>query len=108
MLEKTSEVDENRKLNSITGTKIRKQYVCEKYNVSESNLEVADFLIMLAEDPVKFEEYQMDPNKVLSAFDFSDDIKSDIVSGKLENIRRHIPAYKDKPPPVVYGLDPIY
>ena len=76
--------------------------------MSESNLEVVDFLIKLAEDPAKFEEYQMDPNKVLSTFDFPDDIKSDIVSGKLENIRRHIPAYKHKPPPVVYGLDPLY
>jgi hypothetical protein len=76
--------------------------------VSESNLEVVDFLIKLAEDPAKSEEYKMDPNKVLSTFDFPDDVKSDIVSGKLENIRRHIPAYKDKPPPVVYGLDPNY
>ncbi|MGA9150990.1 MAG: hypothetical protein WBZ36_10445 [Candidatus Nitrosopolaris sp.] len=77
--------------------------------MSEFGLEVVDFLIKLAEDPTKFEEYKMDPNKVLSTFDFPDDIKSDIVSGKLENIRRHIPAYKDKgPPPVVYGLDPIY
>jgi hypothetical protein len=76
--------------------------------VSESNLKVVDFLIKLAEDPAKSEEYQMDPNKVLSTFDFPDDIKSDIVSGKLENIRRHIPAYKDKTPPVIYGLDPIH
>ena len=54
------------------------------------NHEVEDFLIQMAEDPAKFEEYKRDPNKVLSTFEFPDDIKSDIVSGKLEDIRRHL------------------
>ena len=51
---------------------------------------IVDFLIQMAEDPAKAEEYKIHPNKVLSTFDFPDDIKSDIVSGKLENIRRHM------------------
>ena len=41
------------------------------------NHEVEDFLIQMAEDPAKFEEYKRDPNKVLSTFEFPDDIKSD-------------------------------
>jgi hypothetical protein len=69
---------------------------------------VVDFLIQMAENPAKLEEYKINPREVLSTFDFPDNIKSDIVSGKLENIRRHIPAYNHKPPPVVYGLDPNY
>jgi hypothetical protein len=58
--------------------------------MAKANHEVEDFLIQMAEDPAKFEEYKRDPNKVLSTFDFPDDIKSDIASGKLENIRRHM------------------
>ena len=58
--------------------------------MAKVNYEVEDFLIQMAEDPAKFEEYKRDPNKVLSTFEFPDDIKSDIVSGKLEDIRRHI------------------
>jgi hypothetical protein len=65
--------------------------------VAKDNRKVVDFLIQLAEDPAKFEEYKIDPNKVLSTFDFPDDIKSDIVSGRLEDIRKHIPGYKRKP-----------
>jgi len=79
--------------------------------VAKGNRKVVDFLIQMAEDPVKLEEYKIDPNKVLSTFDFPDDIKSDIVSGKFENIRRHIPGYKRKHPHggnLVYGLDPDY
>jgi hypothetical protein len=58
--------------------------------VAKVNHEVEDFLVQMAEDPAKFEEYKRDPNKVLSTFEFPDDVKSDIVSGKLENIRRHM------------------
>ncbi len=61
----------------------------------------------MAEDPVKFEEYKIDPNKVLSTFDFPDDIKSDIVSGKLENIHRHIKRHPGGKPPA-FSLDPDY
>jgi hypothetical protein len=75
--------------------------------VSKGNHEVQDFLIQMAEDPVKFEEYKIDPNKVLSTFDFPDDIKSDIVSGKLENIHRHIKR-KHPPTPPAFSLDPDY
>jgi hypothetical protein len=58
--------------------------------MAKVNHEVEDFLIQMAEDPAKFEEYKRDPNKVLSTFEFPDDIKSDIVSGKLEDIRRDL------------------
>jgi len=73
------------------------------------NHEIEDFLIQMAEDPAKAEEFKIDPNKVLSAFDFTDDVKSDIVSGKSENIRRHIkrPGHKH-PPTIAYGLDPDF
>jgi len=77
--------------------------------VAKGNHEVEDFLIQMAEDPAKFEEYKRDPNKVLSTFDFPDDIKSDIVSGKLENIRRHIRRHPHGKHPVLsYGLNPDY
>ena len=75
------------------------------------NHEVEDFLIQMAEDTAKFEEYKRDPNKVLSTFEFPDDIKSDIVSGKLENIRRHMfhKRKHDEEEPhgggTTYGLD---
>jgi hypothetical protein len=69
---------------------------------------VVDFLIQMAENPDKVDEYKINANEVLSTFDFPDNIKSDIISGELENIRRHIHAYKHKPPPVVYGLDPNF
>ena len=73
--------------------------------MAKGNHKVVDFLIQIAEDPAKVEEYKIDPNKILSTFDFPDDIKSDIVSGKLENIRRHI-RHRHKPaPPPAYGLD---
>jgi hypothetical protein len=58
--------------------------------MAKVNHELEDFLVQMAEDPAKFEEYERDPNKVLSTFEFPEDIKSDIVSGKLENIRRHM------------------
>jgi hypothetical protein len=58
--------------------------------MAKVNHELEDFLVQMAEDPAKFEEYKRDPNKVLSTFEFPDEIKSDIVSGKLENIRRHM------------------
>jgi hypothetical protein len=76
----------------------------------KGNHELEDFLIQMAEDPAKFEEYKRDPNKVLSTFDFPDDIKSDIVSGKLENIRRDIHKGKHKPSSMnlSYGLNPDY
>jgi hypothetical protein len=78
--------------------------------VAKVNHEVEDFLIQMAEDPAKFEEYKRDPNKVLSTFEFPDDIKSDIVSGKLENIRRHMKKHKhEEEEPhgggTTYGLD---
>jgi hypothetical protein len=74
--------------------------------VAKGNQKVVDFLIQMAEDPAKVEEYKIDPNKVLSTFDFPDDIRSDIVSGKLENIRRHIRHRRKPSPPPGYGLDP--
>ena len=73
--------------------------------MAKGNHKVVDFLIQIAEDPAKVEEYKIDPNKVLSTFDFPDDIKSDIVSGKLENIRRHIKHHRKPAPPPAYGLD---
>jgi hypothetical protein len=66
--------------------------------MAKGNHKVVDFLIQIAEDPAKVDEYKIDSNKVLSTFDFPDDIKSDIVSGKLENIRRHIRHHR-KPAP---------
>jgi hypothetical protein len=70
---------------------------------------VVDFLIQMAENPAKVEDFKINPNKVLSTFDFSDDIKSDIVSGKLENIHRHIKRHPGKPaPPPAFSLDPDY
>jgi hypothetical protein len=70
---------------------------------------VVDFLIQMAENPAKVEDFKINPNKVLSTFDFSDDIKSDIVSGKLENIHRHIKRPRGKPaPPPAFSLDPDY
>jgi hypothetical protein len=56
--------------------------------MAKVNHEVEDFLIQMAEDPAKFEEYKRDPNKILSTFELPDDIKSDILNGKLEDIRR--------------------
>ena len=77
--------------------------------MAQSNREVVDFLIQIAEDPAKVEDFKINPNKVLSAFDFPDDIKSDIVSGKLENIHRHIKPHPGKPaPPPAFSLDPDY
>ena len=67
---------------------------------------VVDFLIQMAENPAKVEEYKINASEVLSTFDFSDNIKSDIVSGKLENIRRHIRHNRKPAPPPAYGLDP--
>jgi hypothetical protein len=74
--------------------------------MTKVNHGVEDFLIQMAEDPAKFEEYKKDPNKVLSTFDIPVDVKSDIISGKLENIDRHM-RHKHKPP-TLYGLDPDY
>ncbi len=77
--------------------------------MAQSNREVVDFLIQIAEDPAKVEDFKINPNKVLSTFDFPDDIKSDIVSGKLENIHRHIKRPPGKPaPPPAFSLDPDY
>ncbi len=74
--------------------------------MAKGNHKVVDFLIQIAEDPA---EYKIDPNKVLSTFDFPVDIKSDIVSGKLENIHRHIKRHPGKPaPPPAFSLDPDY
>jgi hypothetical protein len=67
---------------------------------------VVDFLIQMAENPAKVEEYKINASEVLSTFDFPDNIKSDIVSGKLENIRRHIRHPRKPAPPPGYGLDP--
>ncbi|MGA9151262.1 MAG: hypothetical protein WBZ36_11840 [Candidatus Nitrosopolaris sp.] len=63
--------------------------------MAKGNHKVIDFLIQMAEDPAKAEEYKLHPNKVLSTFDFPDDIKSDIVSGRLENIT----DITESPPP---------
>jgi hypothetical protein len=77
--------------------------------MAQGNREVVDFLIQMAEDPAKVEDFKINPNKVLSTFDFPDDIKSDIVSGKLENIYRHIKHPPGKtPPPPAYSLDPDF
>jgi hypothetical protein len=78
---------------------------------SKGNHNVAEFLIQMAENPAIFEEYKIDPNRVLSTFDLPDDIKSDIVSGKLENIRRDIKRNKKPSHPGGgggYALDPDY
>ena len=75
--------------------------------MAQSNREVVDFLIQIAEDPAKVEDFKINPNKVLSTFDFPDDIKSDIVSGKLENIHRHIKRKHPTTPPA-FSLDPDY
>jgi hypothetical protein len=75
--------------------------------MAKSN-QVEEFLIQMAQNPGILEEYKIDPNRVLSTFDFPDDIKSDIVSGKLENIRD---IKKHKPHPGGgdgYALDPDY
>jgi hypothetical protein len=77
--------------------------------MAQGNREVVDFLIQIAQDPAKVEDFKINPNKVLSTFDFSDDIKSDIVSCKLENIHRHIKRHPGKPaPPPAFSLDPDY
>jgi hypothetical protein len=52
--------------------------------VAKANYKVVDFLIQMAENPAKVEEYKINPSEVLSTFDFPDNIKLDIVSGKLE------------------------
>jgi hypothetical protein len=73
--------------------------------------QVEEFLIQMAQNPGIFDEFKIDPNRVLSTFDFPDDIKSDIVSGKLENIRRDIKRHKKPSPPGGgggYALDPDY
>jgi hypothetical protein len=78
---------------------------------SKGNHNVTEFLIQMAENPAIFEEYKIDPNRVLSTFDLPDDIKSDIVSGKLENIRRDIKHPKHHKPGGGgggYALDPDY
>ena len=75
--------------------------------MAKGNHKVVDFLVQMAEDPAKAEEYKIHPNKVLSTFDFPDDIKLDIVTGKLENIHRHIKHRKPIPPPG-YALDPDF
>jgi hypothetical protein len=49
------------------------------------NHKVVDFLIQMAENPAKVEEYKINPSDVLSTFDFSDNIKSDIVNGKCRH-----------------------
>ena len=72
------------------------------------NHKVVHFLIQMAENPAKVEEYKINPSEVLSTFDFPDNIKSDIVSGKLENIRRDIRHHRKPAPPPAYGLDPDY
>ena len=76
--------------------------------MAKVNHELEDFLVRMAEDPAKFEEYKRDPNKVLSTFEFPDDIKSDIVGGKLENIRRELHKHHEHDKGgggTAYGLD---
>ena len=76
--------------------------------MAKANHEVEDFLIQMAEDPVKAEEFKIDPSKVLSTFDFPDSIKSEIVSGKLENIQRNIHRKRKPISPPGYALDPDF
>jgi hypothetical protein len=76
--------------------------------MAQSKRDVVDFLLQIAEDPAKVEDFKINPNKVLSTFDFPDDIKSDIVSGKLENIHRHIKPSRKPAPPPAFSLDPDY
>ena len=77
--------------------------------MAKANHEIEDFLIQMAEDPAKAEEFKTDPSKVLSSFDFPDDVKSDIVSGKLEIIRRiHKNKHPKGPNPMSYALDPDF